>query len=81
MMAQAAASSMMGKLCRGEPGRRGARTFPRLLDSDDHRVGTGERNDLGAAEARFLQPSLAVSARVVKTAWRFDEHVEAAQQA
>src|SRR5687768_13709895 len=52
-----------------------------LLDTDDHRVGPDEVFDARLAEAGFLEPPAAVGAAEVEAAGRFDQHVEAHQQA
>src|SRR5450432_3201925 len=52
-----------------------------LPDADHHRVRPHQVLDARLAKAGFFHPALAVSAGVVESGRRFDQHVEAHHQA
>jgi len=51
------------------------------LYSDHHGVGTNQLLDTSFSKTAFSHPSLAISARVVKSAGRFYQHVQTHEQA
>src|SRR5262245_33419944 len=52
-----------------------------LLRGDQRGLVAGQRFDVDVAKARTPQPADAICARVIKTASRHDQHVEASEQA
>lgn len=52
-----------------------------LFDTDDHRVRTEQMLHAGFPESGLLHPSNAFSAGIIEATGRFDQHIQAHQQA